>query len=76
MKGTYQSDLRLLVKTERQVADQVEHICARLNRLDGLDEERLSEIYTILQALKHESQSNVQAYDAMLEENQQGAAHV
>jgi hypothetical protein len=73
MKGTYQSDLRLLVKTERQIAVRVEGLCARLNRLE-LDEERLSEMYTIVQALKHESQFNVSTIDALLDDA--GAAHV
>ena len=76
MKGTYQSDLKVLVKGERQVADCVDRICGRINRLDGVDEERRSEMYTILQALKHECQSNLTAIDALLDEAQQGAAHV
>jgi hypothetical protein len=75
MEGTYQSDLKLLVKAERQVADRVDGLCARLHRVE-LDEERLSEMYTILQALKHECQFNVAAYDALLDESQQGVAHV
>ena len=75
MKGTYQSDLKLLVKTERQVADRLDTLCARLKRLE-LDEERLSEMYSILQALKHECQFNVTAMDALLDDVEQGAAHV
>jgi hypothetical protein len=75
MNGTYQSDLQVLVKNERQVADRVENICARLHRVE-LDEERLSEMYTILQALKHEGEFDLAAFDEMLGDVEQGAAHV
>ena len=77
MKGTYQVDLSILVKAERQLADRVDRLCLRLNRLDGMDEDRRSEMYAILQALKHESQFSLTAFDALLAEaGRQGTAHV
>ena len=76
MKGTYLSDLEVLVKTERTVATQVDSLFRRLNRVEEIDEEQRSEMYAILHALKHDAQSGVEAFGALLAAAPPEAGHV
>jgi len=76
MNGTYHSDLKVLVKAERKVAARMNTLCGRLNRIDELDEEQRSEMYTILQALKHDEQFHLEALDALLAAQAREAADV
>ena len=66
MGGTYQSDLRLLVKTERELAARVDGLCGRLNRIEDLDEDERSEAYAILQALRHDGQSGLETLQLLI----------
>jgi len=75
MKGTYLSDLTLLAKAERKVAMRVDRACGRLNRMEELDEERRSEMYAILQALKHDAQTDAQVLDVLLGSHSQESAN-
>ena len=76
MGGTYQSDLRFLVKTERQVAARVDGLWGRLNRIEDLDEDQRSEAYAILQALKHDGQLGIETLKLLLAGAGRGTAHV
>lgn len=62
----YQTDLHHLAQTERQLAARVQGLCDRLNRMDGFDEEQRAELYTILQALKHESQFSAEQIESLM----------
>ena len=62
----YQTDLHRLAQTERQLATRVQRICDQLNRMDGFDEEQRAELYTILQALKHESQFSAEQIESLV----------
>jgi hypothetical protein len=75
MKGTYLSDLTLLAKAERKVAVHADRACGRLNRMEDLDEEQRSEMYAILQALKHDAQTDAQALDLLLGSHSQESAN-
>lgn len=57
MNAIYQSDLRDLLQSESQLAARIDALYKRLDRIDCLDEEQRAELYSILQALKHDSQS-------------------
>jgi hypothetical protein len=74
MSERYQIDLQDLAATERQMVQQVSALCARLERVEDFDEEARAEMYSILQALKHESQFAAEQMESLL--NQPGGRHV
>ena len=51
MDGTYVSDMKCLVKNAMHLAEQADHLCEQLNRIDDFDEEQRAEMYAILQAI-------------------------
>jgi hypothetical protein len=76
MKGTYQSDLKVLVKTELKLAETADSLCRRLNRIEEIGEEDRSELYSILAALKHEAQDDIAALQMLLAATGREAANV
>ena len=76
MEGTYQSDLKVFAKAEVQLAERVDGLCRRLDRIEDIGEEDRSELYCILKAIKHDAQSDAATVNELLGLTGQEAANV